>query len=167
MKRHPEYTYEKDGTIWCVVRWKQGATAGNYTGEKIETYILKEAARRRAYELNGWEESRIYFSHNWNNKLQCNSFTSLRLWNEKKYVEGREFDICLNGMSRGTARLVSVKRLKIEQINEYIARLDTGYPARECREMLRTMYKKSRIDWDTQYLALCLFVYEKTEQKLF
>lgn len=163
MKKQPEYTYEKDSTVWAVVRWKQ-ATATGYVGEKIETYILKSDAQKRVYELNGWQDNRIDFSHNWNNKLQNKAFTTIRLWNEKKYVEGRDYAIYLNGFSRGFARLLSIKRLKLQQINEHIARLDTGYSAVECREVLRTMYNK-QIDWNTQELAYCLFAFVEEKKK--
>ena len=167
MKKQPEYTYEKDSTVWAVIRWTKTALGNGYTGEKVATYILKEDARREVFRLNGWQDNRLEFSHNWNNKLLGKAFTTIRLWNEKKYIEGREFPVYLNGFSRGFAVLLSVKRLKLEQINEHIARLDTGYSAAECRELLRTMYKNKQIDWDRQDLAYCLFAFVEKKRDLF
>ena len=57
--------------------------------------------------------------------------------------------------------------MKLHQINEYIARIDTGYSADECQNIIRTMYKNKRIDWNTQDLALCLFVYVDEKKNLF
>jgi len=52
--KHPEYTYERDGRIWCVVKWRE-TQSGDYIGEKIATRVLKEDARREVYRLNGWK----------------------------------------------------------------------------------------------------------------
>jgi hypothetical protein len=43
--------------------------------------------------------------------------------------------------------------LLLDQINDWIARLDTGYDAEKCKELLRTMYKNKGIDWSKQQLA--------------
>lgn len=54
MKKQPEYSYERNSTIWAVIRWRKSATGNGYIGEKIATYILKEDARREVFRLNGW-----------------------------------------------------------------------------------------------------------------
>lgn len=166
MIKQPEYTYERESTVWCVVHWKK-LDNNSYSGEKIATYILKDDARKEVFRLNGWTDNRIEFSTNWNGKLHNNAFTSIRLWNEKKYVIGRDYDVWLSHIRKGFAKLVAVKRMKLHQINEYIARIDTGYSADECQNIIRTMYKNKRIDWNTQDLALCLFVYVDEKKNLF
>ena len=165
MKIQPEYSFEKDSTVWAVIRWKNAENGNGLVGEKIKTFILKDDARKEVYRLNGWQDFRLDFSHNWNGKLHGKAFTSIRLWNERKYQIDKEYDIYLNGFRRGRAKLISLKRIKIHQINEHIARLDTGYSAVECRELIRKMYKNKSIDWERQELAYCLFVFmdEKTE----
>lgn len=166
MNNQPEYTYERYGSVWAVIRWTK-LDKGRQSGERIATYILKNDARKEVFRLNGWQNNRLEFSQNWNNKLNGKAFTTIRLWNEKKYAVDRELPVYLNGFSRGFARVISVKRLKLHQINEHIARLDTGYSARECQEMLRTMYKNKRIDWNSQELAYCLMVYVEQENRFF
>jgi len=64
-------------------------------------------------------------------------------------------------------KLISIKRMKLNDINEYIARLDTGYSAIECRDIIRKMYKNKRVNWETQYLAYLLFAYVDEEKTLF
>lgn len=54
-RKHPEYTYERDGRIWCVVKWRK-SPSGGYIGEKIATHVLKENARSEVYRLNGWNK---------------------------------------------------------------------------------------------------------------
>lgn len=166
MKDQPKYSYQRDSSLWAVIRWEKHPSGG-YKGEKVKTYILKDKARKEVFRLNGWRDNRLEFSTNWNGKLHNTAFTSIRLWNEKKYNVGREYDVWLQHINKGFARLVSVKRLKLHEINEHIARLDTGYSAAECQEIIRTMYKNKRIDWSTQELAYLLFVFVKEEKTLF
>jgi len=73
----------------------------------------------------------IKFSHNWNNKLSNNIFTTIRKTNPTKskyYEESKEllFEIILNGKKIGQAKLIIVDILKYKKINPMIFRLDTG-----------------------------------------
>lgn len=88
----------------------------------------------------------ITFSYNWNNKLDCKAFTTLRL-KQGKYVPEKVYDIYLekkghNAEYLGKARCEAVKDLHLEQVNEFIAYLDTGYNTVECRRIVRRMYGK-------------------------
>jgi hypothetical protein len=60
-------------------------------------------------------------------------------------------------VGRGT--IAEVKTLRIDQVNNYIAYLDTGYNAQECKDILRRMY--STVNWDNTMLALILVVKDK------
>jgi len=106
----------------------------------------------------------IDFNHNWNKKLDATAFTTIRLRNDYKYKIGAEFYINLKyenrNINKGEARCVDVKYLKLDQINNFIAYLDTGYNVAECRRILKTMYKNYMppINWETQELSLVLLV---------
>lgn len=105
---------------------------------------------------------RITFNHNWNGKLFCTCFTSLRLRNDKKYQNGTTFQIILNKPGKnpfnaGEAILCDVRHLYIHQINDFMAMIDTGYNREETVKMLQTMYKNIVADWNTQQLSLLLF----------
>lgn len=167
MRKQPEYTFERDSTIWAVIRWRKSKDGNGYVGKKVATFILKEDARKEVYRLNGWKDMRLDFSYNWNNKLNGKAFTSIRLWNENKYEVGNVYEIRLGNAKKGSARLISMKRIRLNQINDHIALLDTGYMANECVEIIKTMYKNKRIDWDTQCLAYCLFLYIEDKMDLF
>jgi hypothetical protein len=101
----------------------------------------------------------INFSTNWNNKLSCQAFTTLRIYNAEKHVTGTAVDIQLKGNTLDTGIIKQVKVLNIEQINDYIAYLDTGYSREECMNILKRMY--STADWNTTRLALILIVKDK------
>ena len=167
MKKQPEYTIERDATIWAVVKWHKSDTGNGYVGEKISSHVMRKDARKEVYRLNGWKDMRLDFAYNWNKKLNCKAFTSIRLWNENKYQVGNVFEVWLGNTKKGVASLVSLKRMRIDQINDHIALLDTGYRADECKDMIKTMYKNKRINWSTQYLAYCLFIYEENNNDLF
>jgi hypothetical protein len=113
-------------------------------------------------------DTELAFSYNWNNKLNCNCFTTLRLYSPAKHAVGSRFNVTLKGVHKGYAKIVSLRLITLNQINDFVARLDTGYSANECRDIIRTMYKNQKyIKWDTQQLALCLLVYEKMEKEQF
>jgi uncharacterized protein YqfB (UPF0267 family) len=96
----------------------------------------------------------ILFSYNWNNKLECKAYTTLRLHQPEKYVVGETYDIILKDEVLHTATIIDVKPLRFDQLNEFIAYLDTGYNLQECQNIIKRMYAK--VDFKTQKLALIL-----------
>jgi len=106
----------------------------------------------------------LNFHTNWNGKLTNGAFTTIRMWNPSRYAPGVIFDIRLTDkdghvkINYGEAAVVDIRKIKIHQINEFIARLDTGYSAEETRNILKTMYKNKTIDWTNQDLALVLLI---------
>lgn len=101
----------------------------------------------------------INFSYNWNNKLQCNSFTTLRL-KSNKYQLGKDYEIILSDKkesnSFGPCKIEGIRNMRLEHLNEYIARIDTGYGLNQCVHILKTMYKSKNINWEKQELSLIL-----------
>lgn len=73
----------------------------------------------------------IQFSHNWNNKLNNNIFTTIRKWDYSKEIyykdsEEHTFEVMLNGEKQGNAKLIIVEVLFYKDIMPTILRLDTG-----------------------------------------
>lgn len=101
----------------------------------------------------------INFSTNWNNKLDCQAFTTMRLYNAKQHYAGRKVKLKLKGHDRGNGRIEAVKAFHIDKLSPYISYLDTGYSVDDCKNILKRMY--SNINWDTTQLALILIVKEK------
>lgn len=106
----------------------------------------------------------LNFSTNWNNKLDCQAFTTIRLDNEK-YNPGTLHSIRLKGKQykRKLFQVVAKKVFLLADINEYTARIDTAYSAEECKEIIRTMYKHRAIKWERQRLCMPLLVETKIE----
>lgn len=107
--------------------------------------------------------NRINFSYNWNNKLNCNAYTTLRLRNDAKYKIGQLHEITLEGSHKHYARILDIKHTTMHSLNEYIARLDTGYSLAECKDVLRKMYPKA--DWNHQPISIILLAKEQAEKQ--
>lgn len=109
---------------------------------------------------------RIEFTTNWNGKLNCNSFTTMRLHNPVKYCVGAIKQIYLQGVWKGNAKIIEVRRIYLREINRFIAKLDTGLSPEDCRQLFRTMYKnRPGINWETQLIDLCLLEYTKESKE--
>jgi hypothetical protein len=96
------------------------------------------------------------FSYNWNNKLQCGAFTTLRLYNPTKHIVGTQVRISLKGQVVGEGVIAAVKPLLVDQINDFIAYIDTGYNAESCKEIIRKMY--GNIDLSKTKMVLILVI---------
>ena len=70
------------------------------------------------------EFEQVNFMKNWNNKLSCDSFTTFRLHNPRKYAIGRCLSIMLNRRRLKDANVVKIKTMKLNQVNEFVARLE-------------------------------------------
>lgn len=99
---------------------------------------------------------KIVFSYNWNNKLNCKVFTSFRIFSEK-YKVGEIKKIFLKDEYLFDAQIISVKKIKVIQVNEFIAGIDTGYSVEEFIEIIKKMYK----DKDINSIDFCLILFKK------
>lgn len=104
----------------------------------------------------------IDFTYNANKKLDAESFTTIRLRNDYKYKPDAEFFINLRHerrtINRGLVRVVEVRHIKLNQINNFIAYLDEGCNQVECRRRIEARYKNVQppINWETQELSFVL-----------
>lgn len=98
--------------------------------------------------------NKLNFSYNWNNKLECKAFTTIRL--SSKYNKNEKVIVQLNKVDKFEARIVDVRHFKIDKINEFVAMIDTGYSAAETKDILKKMYSKKNIDWLSRDVYLYL-----------
>ena len=75
--------------------------------------------------------NKISFIKDWNNKLQCRVFTTIRKFDLKKYTWYQSkineiFDVEVAGIVRFQVRLCSVKFEQLDKIEPYLLFLDTG-----------------------------------------
>ena len=102
----------------------------------------------------------IKFTHNWNKKLTCTFFTTLRLENKNKYKVDETYEIRLMHKGRytphGHAQITEIRTLKLHQLNNFICGLDSGYSIEETVNLIYTMYKNSVTDFEKQKFFLIL-----------
>lgn len=98
--------------------------------------------------------NKINFSYNWNNKLGCNVFTTLRLHNPNKYKKGETYQIFLKDEDMGSCEIVGIMTIPFGGITEFSARLDTGYSLKECRKIIKRMYKHVEDDMLFDFILL-------------
>ena len=103
----------------------------------------------------------LNFSYNWNNKLDCKCFSTLRLSN--RFNVGDNVTIKLNDKFHSFGQVVFKKRFLRSQINDAIAYLDTGYDSKECIKILDRMYKNKGVNWNEQHVSWYLI--KKNDKK--
>jgi len=84
---------------------------------------------------------RLNFKTNWNNKLNNKVFSTIRPFNDKKYAKDCIYDIYLNQIKMGTAKIIFLKTVNIDFLSQVECYLDTGYGKAETIEIINKMYK--------------------------
>jgi len=97
---------------------------------------------------------KINFSYNWNNKLNCKAYTTIRLYNPSKYRIGEKCDITLKRKFHHNGEIIDIKNFYLKDLNNFVALIDTGYSLEECRDIILKMYKN--LDFTEQLLSLIL-----------
>ncbi len=104
------------------------------------------------------ENQTIRFNTNWNNKLNCKSFSTIRLSSPNKYKVGKIYNILLVDKSGkasknfGFAKLLSINEFLLENISPAMCLLDTNYEKEAFTQMFKTMYKNFKIDFTKKKL---------------
>ncbi len=97
---------------------------------------------------------KLNFSYNWNNKLDCFVFTSIRLATGK-YRLGETYQVFLKGSHYCNVKLIDVAVITLDKLKPWIAYLDTGYDLKEAKAIIQKMYPD--VNWNTQLVAVLLF----------
>jgi len=106
---------------------------------------------------------RLVFSKNWNNKLLCFVFTTIRP-NSNKYKEGDIIDVRINERFFCYAKVLGIQ---VKTISELIAaghhRVDTGLSGKEFFELMDSFYSK-KIWWKGIETEMQIIFFEKIVQ---
>jgi hypothetical protein len=100
---------------------------------------------------------KLEFSTNWNNKLDCKCFTTIRLFNPAKHFRGNHFEVFLQRKFKSKALVLGITITNLEQLNDYVCYLDTGYNRIDTINLLRKIYP--RVDFEKQ--KICIILLEK------
>jgi hypothetical protein len=78
----------------------------------------------------------IKFSHNWNNKLNCRCFTSIKMTD--KYNLGELYKVYYKDRLIGTAKIRAINKLPISKITEAMAYIEAGMSKAELLKIIGT-----------------------------
>lgn len=92
----------------------------------------------------------INFSQNWNNKLSCECFSTFRMHNKNKYYVGAIRNIKLKTKLMKQARIKTLHTLKLSEVTEGMALIDTAMTKAEFQVLINTMHKKIVANFETQ-----------------
>lgn len=81
------------------------------------------------------------FSQNWNGKLLCDNFSTIRL-ECQKFQMGDIHQIQLNKQFLGYAKIVAIRTVKFAEINDNMAYIDSGGNEQYIRNVFYKMYGK-------------------------
>ena len=103
----------------------------------------------------------LHFMQNWNKKLDCDIFTTIRIYDSSKHFIGAKFSITwLHGNSilpLEDRECIHINIFNLSSLTNGLALLDTGYNAKDTASIIRTMYKHKNVDVDkVQWVALYL-----------
>lgn len=82
----------------------------------------------------------LEFSFNWNHKLDCYVFTTIRKHNDIKYSQGMIYDVFIKKKFDFVAEFLMKKTFAFKDLSEGIALIDTGYDLDTCRKLMKKMY---------------------------
>lgn len=99
----------------------------------------------------------VKFSENWNGKLNNKAFTTFRPHSPNHYKVGKIFTVSVAGRPFCNAKVLAIKTLKLNDITEFEARLDTGFSKLHFINTVKKMYKSRAFFYDKQLFDLILF----------
>lgn len=115
-------------------------------------------------------DERLEFEENFNGKLNCRCFTTIRLHHPVRNAIGAVKQIYLKGIWKGNAKILQASTITLDRINLPMAKLNSGLMPEECRRLIRNLYRnRPGINWEAQQLDYLLLEYinESKEPKLF
>lgn len=107
----------------------------------------------------------LTFSYNWNQKLYCRSFSTVRIENPKKYILNHEYEVILKPkgnkapVSMGIAVLKHISHFYLFSVNPGISYIDSNLAPDDFKKLVWTMYKAKNIDWNITRLSFLVFQY--------
>lgn len=102
------------------------------------------------------------FSYNWNGKLICFNFSTIRLYNPEKYKINQQYRCRLKVKNEwvelGTVRLINITHFHLGELTNNMSYLDTGYNKEQTRAIISKMYQQE-VERSNNSLELGMYVF--------
>lgn len=99
---------------------------------------------------------KLTFSYNWNNKLNCNSFSTIRIYNPAKHFIGNKLTVQAKGFDNFNVEIVGVTPFYLSMLNDSMAYIDTAYNSAKCTDIIMSMYKNTKVDFTKSKLVFVI-----------
>lgn len=112
------------------------------------------------------ETKKITFMTNWNNKLCCYYFTTIRMvkkGNDTYYKQYHVFDLFVKSKFQFSCEIVEVKKIKGSQITNFLALIDSGMCLEDFIKFCCKIYKINEKQFMENEFLLLLFKRLKTK----
>jgi hypothetical protein len=102
--------------------------------------------------------NRINYNKNWNNKLDCEYYTTIRKYTDEKYQYyqenlDREFEVFIDGKPYTKSKLFDLHTEKLEDIDSLTVMMDTGVPEVPL-DAQRNLFKGFNMDLEDRVILL-------------
>lgn len=101
------------------------------------------------------------FSQNWNNKLDCNQFSTIRLRNDLLNVVG-DVAMCKYKEKSFKVQVVYISHFPFRKLNDGITRIDMDLPLDKARTVLERMYSNKVKDLNRQEFSFIILKKSKS-----
>ena len=99
----------------------------------------------------------IHFTYNWNKKLECNYFTTLRI--SPRLKVGEKYLVMFKGSPYKIVKCVHKEAVMMRNLSDNICWLDTGYGREDTIKILKRMYATAILE--TSQLYICVLETQK------
>lgn len=96
------------------------------------------------------------FPTNFNGKLYCTVFTTIRLRNDQIYFPGALFEQTLKFKPSGIVEILEVKNFTLDQLNDFMSFIDLGLNKKEAVKILQREYLSAAEDPEQQFSYILL-----------
>lgn len=100
------------------------------------------------------------FKTNWNNKLDCDYFTTFRFYNRGKIQIGKlvQCELIQKGqvVKSRECQVYGILPYVLKEVPEILCYMDAGYSKDEFINLVKTMYKNYKVDYDRECFAFYL-----------
>lgn len=101
----------------------------------------------------------VEFSRNWNKKLNCDFFPTIRCTNTQKYYPGAVHRVICKGEYCFNAQIVSVQHTFLKDLPNMYCLMDAGHTHAETKALMKSIYPK----YDFDKYTISIIIYRKLD----
>lgn len=112
----------------------------------------------------------IKFSQNWNNKLDCSYFTTIRIYTKEKwdyyydlFDSKEEVAVLLKEKIKCVGKIVDIEIRLLKDISDFSVMVDAGVDRLTFEQLMESMYRKYP-EWNGGFTRMIILCIQKTKK---